>query len=58
MGLPVFDPTATYHMRGVPDHKIGLIVDCRAVADRIVAGLRQHRSQHHVMSDDPDDTER
>jgi len=58
MGLPVFDPTATYHMRGVPDEQIGVTVDCRSVADRIVAGLLEHKSQHHVMSDDPTDTAR
>jgi hypothetical protein len=44
--------------RGVPDERIGIVVDCRPVADRIVAGLGEHRSQHHVMSDDPSDTER
>jgi LmbE family N-acetylglucosaminyl deacetylase len=58
LGLPVFDPSKTYHMRGVPDEEIGVIVDCRSVAHRIVAGLRQHHSQHHVMSDDPADTDR
>jgi hypothetical protein len=58
LGLPVFDPTATYHMRGVPDEEIGVAVDCRSVSHRVVAGLRQHRSQHHVMSDDPEDVER
>lgn len=57
LGLAVFHPTRTYHMRGIPDEQIGLVVDCRSVADRIVAGLREHRSQLHVMSDDPDDTE-
>jgi hypothetical protein len=40
----------------VPDDEIGLIVDTRAVADRIVAGLQEHRSQLHVMS--PGDTDR
>jgi hypothetical protein len=43
-------------MRGVPDEQIGLMVDCRPVAGKIVAGLQEHRSQHHVMSDDPADT--
>ena len=38
--------------------RIGITVDCRPVADRKVAGLGEHRSQHHVMSDDPSDTER
>ena len=53
LGLYTFDPTQTYHMRGVPDEQIGITVDCRSVAARIVAGLREHRSQLHVMSDDP-----
>jgi LmbE family N-acetylglucosaminyl deacetylase len=58
LGLMVFDPSAIYHMRGVPDREIGMTVDTRSVADRIVAGLQEHKSQHHVMSDDPNDTER
>lgn len=58
MGLYVFDPTRTYHMRGVPDEGIGITVDTRPVADRVVAGLGEHRSQHHVMSDDAADTRR
>jgi LmbE family N-acetylglucosaminyl deacetylase len=58
MNLATFDPTRTYHMRGVPDETIGIAVDCRSVADRIVAGLSEHRSQHHVISDDPTDTDR
>ena len=57
LGLFTFDPTQTYHMRGVPDEQIRITVDCSAVTSRIVAGLREHRSQLHVMSDDPDDTE-
>ena len=58
LGLPVFDPTRMYHMRGIPDEEIGMTVDCRAVSARIVAGLQQHRSQHHVIVDDAEDTER
>lgn len=57
MGLELFDPTQVYHMRSVPDDEIGLVVDCRSVAHRVVAGLREHKSQHHVMSNDPDDVE-
>lgn len=56
LGLYTFDPTQTYHMRGVPDEQIGITVDCREVASRIVAGLREHKSQLHVMSDDPANT--
>ena len=53
----MFDPTEVYHLRGVPDERIGITVDCRAVAGRIGDGLREHRSQHHVMSDVPDNLE-
>jgi LmbE family N-acetylglucosaminyl deacetylase len=56
LGLPVFDPAKVYHGRGVPDERIGVSVDCTAVADRVVAGLLEHRSQLHVMADDPIDT--
>ncbi len=48
-GLWVFDPSRTYHMRGVPDEEIGMVIDCRTVSDRIVAGLREHRSQLHCV---------
>ena len=57
LGLYTFDPTQTYHMRGIPDEQIHMTVDCREVASRIVAGLREHRSQLHVMSDDPTNTD-
>ena len=58
MGLWTFDPSRTYHMRGVPDDEIGMEVDCSTVSDRIVAGLLEHRSQHHSFIDDPDDVDR
>lgn len=57
LGLFTFDPELTYHMRGVPDEQIAITVDCTTVTHRIVDGLREHRSQLHVMSDDPTDTE-
>ncbi|MDQ3938414.1 MAG: PIG-L family deacetylase [Chloroflexota bacterium] len=55
LGLPTFDPDRIYHMRPVPDERIGITVDCRPVAKRIVAGLKEHRSQLHVMADQPID---
>jgi LmbE family N-acetylglucosaminyl deacetylase len=58
MGLPIFDPTKVYHGRAVPDEQVDITVDCRAVADRVVAGLLEHRSQLHVMADDPIDIPR
>ena len=56
LGLPTFDPTRTYHMRGIPDEQIGITVSCREAAGQIVAGLSEHKSQLHVMSDDPTNT--
>jgi hypothetical protein len=44
-------------MRGIPDEEIAIVVDCRRVASRIVSGLREHKSQLHVMSDDPTNSE-
>jgi LmbE family N-acetylglucosaminyl deacetylase len=58
LGLPVFDPTRTYHGRGVPDEQVHLIVDCRSVAERVVFGILEHRSQLHVMADQPVDEHR
>lgn len=56
LNLPVFDPSRVYHGRGVPDELIGMVIDCRSVSDRIVAGILEHRSQLHVMADHPVDT--
>ncbi|QGF22461.1 PIG-L deacetylase family protein [Raineyella fluvialis] len=53
--LPVFDPTRMYHWRGVPDDEVGLVVDCRAVRDRVASGILEHRSQLHVLVDQPVD---
>lgn len=45
-----WDPEAVYHLRGVPDEQIGINVDTSSVASRVVAGLREHRSQRHVIA--------
>jgi N-acetyl-1-D-myo-inositol-2-amino-2-deoxy-alpha-D-glucopyranoside deacetylase len=58
MGLATFDPARTYHMRGVPDETIDITIDTSSVAKRVVAGLLEHRSQHHVIFDLPIDPER
>jgi LmbE family N-acetylglucosaminyl deacetylase len=55
LDLPVFDPGKLYHGRGVPDEQVHLVVDCDAVSERIVAGILEHRSQLHVMADEPVD---
>jgi LmbE family N-acetylglucosaminyl deacetylase len=56
VGLAVWDPQAVYHLRGVPDAEIGLTVDTSSVAMRIVQGLKEHRSQRHVIAN-PDATD-
>ena len=58
LDLPVFDPTRVYHGRSVPDDQVHLVVDCRSVASRVVAGILEHRSQLHVMADRPVDEHR
>jgi hypothetical protein len=45
-----WDPDEVYHLRGVPDEQIGISVDISSVALRVVAGLREHRSQQHVIA--------
>ncbi len=49
-GLEPYDPSTVYHVRGVPDEEIGIVVDTTTVADRIVNGLMEHRSQRHVIA--------
>ena len=50
-GKPVWDPTRMYHLRGFPDELLGVTVDTRPVADAVVAGLKEHRTQRHVLYD-------
>ncbi len=50
-GLHRWDPAVTYHLRAVPDDDIGVIVDTRAVADAIVAGLKAHVTQRPALFD-------
>jgi LmbE family N-acetylglucosaminyl deacetylase len=49
-GLTPWDPTAVYHLRGVPDEQIDITVDVSSVALDVVRGLRQHRSQLPVIA--------
>ena len=56
-GMTPWDPDAVYHLRGVPDEQIGISVDTSSVALRVVAGLREHRSQQHVIAK-PDVTDK
>jgi LmbE family N-acetylglucosaminyl deacetylase len=44
-GREPFDPTQLYQPRGVPDEALGLDVDTRSVASRVVEAIREHRTQ-------------
>jgi LmbE family N-acetylglucosaminyl deacetylase len=44
-GLPAWDPTQPYHLRGVPDEAIACTIDQREVVPVIRAAFRAHRSQ-------------
>lgn len=49
-GLKPWEAGRMYDVCPVPDEEIGIEVDVSAVADRIVAGLMQHKTQRHVIS--------
>jgi LmbE family N-acetylglucosaminyl deacetylase len=44
-GIDLGNPEDPYMPRGVPDHTITAIVDCRAVFERKMRALRAHRTQ-------------
>jgi hypothetical protein len=50
-GKPVWDPTRMYHPRGTPDEEFGITVDNREFAALALAGIKEHRSQRHVIYD-------
>lgn len=50
-GKPVWDPTQTYHLRGTPDEHFGIKTDNQPVLPRVLAAIKEHRSQRHVMYD-------
>ena len=50
-GKEPFDPTQVFHPRGVPDEAVGVDVDCRSVAHRVVAALEEHRTQAAEMDE-------
>jgi LmbE family N-acetylglucosaminyl deacetylase len=54
-GLELWDPQRIYHLRGVPDELVAVKVNTRPVSDLVLAGLREHRSQRHVLSDNLSD---
>jgi LmbE family N-acetylglucosaminyl deacetylase len=47
-----------YDPHGVPDETIGVIVDCTAVADRVLAAAREHRTQASGFEDWPEEQQR
>jgi LmbE family N-acetylglucosaminyl deacetylase len=53
-GLRPHDPTRPYQLRGVPDEHVSITVEWPEMAGRVVAGLREHKSQLHVIVDDAD----
>jgi LmbE family N-acetylglucosaminyl deacetylase len=55
-GKQVWDPTRMYHLRGTPDELFGIKVDNRQVLPLMLAAIKEHRSQRHVMYD-PDGTD-
>jgi LmbE family N-acetylglucosaminyl deacetylase len=52
-GLPPWDPAQVYHFRGIPDRLVDMRVDTRRVAERVVAGLAEHRSQRLSLFEHP-----
>ena len=50
-GLEPWDPTRVYHLRGIPDDDIGVTVLNHDHLPRMLAAIKEHRSQRHVMFD-------
>ena len=50
-GREPFDPDRVYDPHGVADGTIGMTVDCRSVAPRVLAALREHRTQAEDFAD-------
>jgi hypothetical protein len=48
-GKRVWDPTKLYHMRGTPDEEFGILVDNTPVVGRMLAAVKEHASQRHVI---------
>jgi len=49
LGLPAWDPTKMYHLRGIPDEQFGIISDSRPVITQVLAAIKEHRSQRQVI---------
>jgi LmbE family N-acetylglucosaminyl deacetylase len=57
-GREPFDPTELYQPRGVPDDTIGLRVDTGSVVPRVLAALREHRTQADDVGELSDEEQR
>jgi LmbE family N-acetylglucosaminyl deacetylase len=44
-GLDPWDPNTVYHLRGVPDNEVDIVVDTSSVAARVHAAMLEHRTQ-------------
>jgi LmbE family N-acetylglucosaminyl deacetylase len=53
-GLWEWDPNQPFHLRGVPDEMIGVEVDSEAVIERVLAGIRAHKTQWSYLTMDDD----
>ena len=49
-GLPAWDPTTVYHLRGVPDQMIDIDIDTSAVAPLVRRAMQEHRTQWNDMN--------
>lgn len=52
-GMPAWDPALVYHFRGIPDQFIDIRVDTRSVAEHVVDGVSEHRSQRLSLFEGP-----
>ncbi|WP_183296079.1 hypothetical protein [Cellulomonas cellasea] len=54
-GYQQWEPDRLYHLRSVPDERIGVDVRTGEVAHQLLAALKEHRSQGHVVLPPSDD---
>src|SRR5918999_1756595 len=50
LGLEPWHPETIYHLRGVPDEEIGIVIDTSSVAQRVRVAMREHRTQWADMN--------
>lgn len=49
-GIEPWNPETVYHLRGVPDEDIDIVIDTTSVAPRVRAAMREHRTQWRDMN--------